>query len=52
MKDPSCYHEIMDSAALVKAKMDDLNSKISSLLTDDQKAKFEKMKSEKRKRTK
>lgn len=35
-----------------KAKMDELNSKISSLLTDDQKAKFEKMKSEKRKRTK
>lgn len=33
-----------------KAKMDELNSKISSLLTDEQKAKFDKMKSEPRKR--
>ena len=32
-----------------KAKMDELNSKISSLLTDEQKAKFDKMKSEPRK---
>ncbi|WP_300792710.1 hypothetical protein [uncultured Bacteroides sp.] len=34
-----------------KAKMDELNSKISLLLTDEQKAKFDKMKSEPRKRT-
>lgn len=33
-----------------KAKMDELNTKISSLLTDDQKAKFEKMKSERSKK--
>lgn len=33
-----------------KAKMDELNTKISSLLTDDQKAKFEKMKSERNKK--
>ncbi|MCF2592336.1 hypothetical protein I6E11_00600 [Bacteroides caecigallinarum] len=33
-----------------KTKMDELNSKISSLLTDEQKAKFDKMKSERSKR--
>lgn len=33
-----------------KAKMDELNTKISSLLTDDQKAEFEKMKSERNKK--
>lgn len=33
-----------------KVKMDELNTKISSLLTDDQKAKFEKMKSERNKK--
>lgn len=35
-----------------KAKMEDLNSKIVSLLTDEQKAKFDKMKSEPRKKSK
>lgn len=33
-----------------KTKMDELNSKISSLLKDEQKTKFEKMKSERGKR--
>lgn len=35
-----------------KAKMNELNTKISSLLTNEQKAKFEKMKSESKKRSK
>ena len=45
MKDPSCYHEIMDSAALVKAKMDDF---LSILKDESQKKCFIRLNVEKK----